>query len=173
MWYYVKKNQIEIFPVHCKKHCTAMQILPCSGVELWHYAFWFSKVGWSVIVEVVNHVGIYGSNVAEGFSAFQRLSCFCFLILFVDLFWPRQRQDLPSSDGYSFHNLLFNQLWSTTFQNSILNIEIPSQVSQLDPELSGFTLKAIYVFKVEKLMKTDSLNIMHHCSLRVNWNQCC
>ena len=30
--------------------------------------------------EVVNHVGIYGSKAAEGFSAFQRRSCFLYIL---------------------------------------------------------------------------------------------
>ena len=36
----------------------------------------FQKLaGLWLVAEVVNHVGLYGSKVAEGYSAFQRRSC--------------------------------------------------------------------------------------------------
>ena len=61
-----------------KKHCTATQILLCGGVvsswDIW--AFRFSKVGKSVIGwRSGKSFWDWWIAVAEGFSAFQRLSC--------------------------------------------------------------------------------------------------
>ena len=39
--------------------------------------FFFKFGGLWLVGEVVNHVGLYGSKVAEGWSAFQRRSCLC------------------------------------------------------------------------------------------------
>ena len=45
----------------------------------------FQKLaGLWLVGEMDNHVGIYGSKVAEGFSAFQRRSC-CILLFTVEL----------------------------------------------------------------------------------------
>ena len=71
----IKKHLFKMKSFPCITKNAAMQILSCGGVELGHKAFWFSKIGRFVIGKVVNHVSIYGSNLAKGFSAFQHWSC--------------------------------------------------------------------------------------------------
>ena len=47
--------------------------------EMLEFFFFFNfqkLAGLWLVAELDNHVAIYGSNVTEGFSAFQRRSCF-------------------------------------------------------------------------------------------------
>ena len=51
--------------------------------------FFFQKLaGLWLVGEVVNHVGLYGSKVAEGCSAFQRRSCSSLCCVVFNPFWP-------------------------------------------------------------------------------------
>ena len=68
----------------------------------------FSKVDRWLVGEVYNHVGINGSKMAEGFSAFQRRSCFFVVVVFV-FFTARSMVSLSFIHHRSFGDI--NSLW--------------------------------------------------------------
>ena len=56
--------------------------LDCTTFHSFNIIFFFQKLaGLWLAGEMVDHIGIYGSKVAEGLSAFQRRSCFISYII--------------------------------------------------------------------------------------------
>ena len=92
--------------------------------------FFFQKLaGLWLASEVVNHIGIYGSKVAEGLSVFQRRSCYCLLVHEESLTIDMQSSPYRSNSKQLGPGRMLLPQWKLLFK--LLNLQASYWVNEI------------------------------------------